>query len=119
MTVMARMTREVHGDVPVLVVEGEVDAANAGELTDTLRSMLSNASFAIVADISAVTYFDSAGLNALAVIHSELDRRQQHLHVVSPPGSRGHRLLEITRLDLVLAVHANLSDALEAAQAHT
>jgi anti-sigma B factor antagonist len=117
-TILAKMTREVHGDVPVLKIDGEIDAGNAAELTAELRTLLSNASFAIVADISGVTYFDSAGLNALAVVHSELDRRQQHLHVVAPPGTRGHRLLAITNLDRVLSVHEDLDHALRAARGH-
>jgi anti-anti-sigma factor len=118
LTILARMTAEVHEEVPVLKVEGEIDAANASEFASELRALVSNASFAIVADIAGVTYFDSAGLNALAVIQSELDRRQQHLHVVAPPGTRGHRLLAITNLDRVLTVHEDLDHALKAARGH-
>jgi anti-anti-sigma factor len=113
------MTRALHDDVPVLTVEGEVDAANAPNLSSELQAMLSNASFAIVADIAGVTYFDSAGLNALAVVHNELERRQQYLHVVAPPGSRARRLIDITRLDHVLTLHEDLTAALAAARSHT
>ncbi len=119
MTVMVTLTRALHDDVQVLTVEGEVDAANAPNFAGELQAMLSNASFAIVADISRVTYFDSAGLNALVVVHKELERRQQYFHVVAPPGSRARRLIDITRLDRVLTMHEDLQAALEAARAHT
>lgn len=118
MTEMATMTREVRDDLPVLLLEGEVDASNAPALAAELRSMLTNAVFAIVVDISQATYFDSAGLNALAVLDKELATRQQHLHVVAPPGSRARRILEVTRMDTVLALHDELPDAVEAARAH-
>lgn len=118
MSEIASMTRELQDDVPVLIVDGEVDASNAPELASELRAMLSNTSFAIVVDISGATYFDSAGLNALAMLQNELSTRQQQLHVVAPSGSRPQRLLAITRLDRVLALHAQRGDAVEAARAH-
>lgn len=119
MTEIARMTHELHDDVPVLVVEGEIDAANAPEFAGELRAMVSNASFAIVADIAGVTYFDSAGLNALAVLHNELNARQQSLHVVAPAGGRAHRLITITNLDRVLTLHDERAAAIAAARAES
>ena len=118
MTQMATMGRELHDDVAVLVVEGEIDASNTPELEAELRAMLSNASFAVVVDVSRVSYLDSAGLNTLAVLHRELDTRQQRLHVVAPQTSRAGRLLAITHLDSVLSVHEALRGAVDAARAH-
>jgi anti-anti-sigma factor len=115
---MASMAREVHDEVPVLVVEGEIDASNTPELSAEIRSMLSNAGFAVVVDVARVSYFDSAGLNALAVGDREFETRQQHLHVVAPPSSRPGRLLAITHLDSVLSVHDTLDGAVQAARAH-
>ena len=115
---LANLVTEVHEEVPVLVVEGEIDASNAPELAAELRSMLSNFSFALVVDISGATYMDSAALNTLAVLHNELKTRQQKLHIVAPPDSRIHRLLKITRLDSVLGLHETLPDAVETARAH-
>ncbi|KAA9378806.1 STAS domain-containing protein [Microbispora cellulosiformans] len=53
---------------PVLTVSGEIDMSNAGELDAALSGALSGVSVdgnALLVDLSAVEYLDSAGLTVL------------------------------------------------------
>lgn len=65
------------GTVPAVQVHGDVDAANAGDLSNALREL---AAPALIIDLSLVSYFDSAGF---AMIDRLLDEIQAVL-VVSP-----------------------------------
>ena len=76
-TTLARMVEEWHDEVPVARVEGEVDASNVHEMGERLRSLLTNRSIALVVDLTATTYLDSAGLNLLFALGEELRGRQQ------------------------------------------
>ena len=88
---IARVYEERHGEVAVAAVEGEIDSSNVGEIGDRVRAMLTNRSEALVIDLEQTHYIDSAGINLLFTLGTELDERQQRLLlVVAPsPGSRG------------------------------
>jgi anti-sigma B factor antagonist len=112
MTTLARMLEEWHDEVPVARVEGEVDASNVHEMGDRLRSLLTNRSMALVIDLSATTYLDSAGLNLLFALGEELRGRQQRLGLVVSEGSPISRMVGIVGLDRAVAVHPTLAEAL-------
>jgi anti-anti-sigma factor len=111
-TTLARMTQEWHDDMPVVRVEGEVDASNAHEVGDRLRSLLTNRSMALIVDLSATTYLDSAGLNLLFALGEELRGRQQRLGLVVPHGSPIERMVMLVGLDKAVSVDATLAEAI-------
>jgi anti-sigma B factor antagonist len=58
-----------HCGVPVIQIHGEVDAANATDLSSALREL---ASPALIFDLSLVGYFDSAGFAMIDRLLDEL-----------------------------------------------
>jgi anti-sigma B factor antagonist len=108
------IAEEWHATLPVARVSGEVDAANASELGARLRELVTNQSNGLIVDLTDTEYLDSAGINLLFTIGDELVARQQRLRVVVPPESPIARMLGITGLDHVHAVHATVAEALVA-----
>jgi anti-anti-sigma factor len=115
MSELARVSEEQHGNVAVAVVQGEIDASNRDALSHRLRAMLTNRSLALVVDLSATTYLDSAGINLLFEIGNELRERQQRLLVVVAEPSPIARMLAITGLNAAVPTHPTLDSALAAA----
>jgi anti-anti-sigma factor len=114
-TTLAHVDEEWHDEVPVARVQGEVDASNVHEMGERLRSLLTNRSVALVADLTATTYLDSAGLNLLFTLGEELRGRQQHLRLVVAEGSPISRMVTLVGLDKTVPVHPTLAEALRRA----
>jgi anti-sigma B factor antagonist len=111
-TTLARMVEEWHDEVPVARVDGEVDASNVHEMGERLRSLLTNRSLALVVDLSATTYLDSAGLNLLFSLGEEMRGRQQRLGLVVVESSPIARMVALVGLDKTVPVHPTLAEAL-------
>jgi anti-anti-sigma factor len=105
---------ERHEGTVVAVVEGEVDTASVGEVALKLRRIVENKLHRVVIDLAAVTYLDSAGINLLYAVGSDVRARQQELHLVVLPGSPIERMLHIVGADRAFPVHASLDEALAA-----
>ncbi len=117
MSALADLAEEWHDEVPVARVTGEVDVSNVGEIGDWMRGLLTNRSLAMVADLSATTYLDSAGINLLFALGEEMRGRQQRLLLVVADPSPISRMLSITGLDQAFPLHRTLAPALAAAAA--
>jgi anti-anti-sigma factor len=111
---LARIENEWHDEVPVARLQGEVDASNVKEIGDRLRGLMSNRSVALVIDLSATTYLDSAGINLLFELAEELRGRQQRLALVIAERSPIERMITLTGLDQTVPAHPTLPDALGA-----
>ena len=90
---------------------GEVDISHGAELLRSIK-LVSDGTERVVVDLSAVTFLDSSGLNALVSGQRALDGRGIGLRVVSPEDNPVRRVFEITQLTESLSVVASLSDAL-------
>jgi anti-anti-sigma factor len=115
MTVLVRVVEEQVGDVALVAVEGEIDTSNARDLALRLRGALTNRSHALVVDLGATTYIDSAGINELFALDAELRQRRQRLHLVVLPASLIARVVDITGMDRSIATHETREAALAAA----
>lgn len=94
------------GTVPAVQVHGEVDAANAAELSNSLREL---ASPDLIIDLSLVGYFDSAGF---AMIDRLLD--EVRVVVVISPDSVMRPAAELVNLpfyDSVADAHKSMGRA--------
>jgi anti-anti-sigma factor len=109
---LARVHEEPGEDISIATVEGEVDASNAGEVGGRLRTLLTNRSSVLLVDLTDTTYLDSAGINLMFALASELGHRQQQLRLVVPPGSQISRIVSMVGLDTVVATHATREAAL-------
>jgi anti-sigma B factor antagonist len=117
MSPLVRVAEEQVGDVTVVAIDGEIDASNARDVGERLRSALTNHSHALVVDLGQTTYIDSAGINVLFALDLELRQRRQHLHLVVRPASPIARMTGITGLDRAVATHPERDAALAAAVA--
>jgi len=101
----------VHDDVPVLAVGGEIDVYSAPELREKLLELSHGDHTTAVVDLSDVSFVDSTGLGVLV---SGLKRFREAggdlpLVVTQP---QILKVLEITGLSTVFAVHPTLAAAL-------
>ena len=108
---------DVHGDVLVVVVNGEHDIYTAPSLRERLEQGL-GAERGLVVDLSGATFLDSSILGALLEA-----RRQAHekglgfvVCLAEDPEPGVQRILEITGLVPVFPVVRGRDEALEAAR---
>ena len=116
MSVLARVLEQREGELPIAVVEGEIDASNAAEVRDRVRALLTNCSTALVVDLTRTSYLDSAGINMLFGLWAALEERRQELHLVVAPSSPIARVISITGLDAAVPTHPEREQALERAR---
>jgi anti-anti-sigma factor len=110
---LARITSEFDDKVPIVTIDGEIDASNASEVSERLRAAVHNRSPALVVDLTPTTYIDSAGLNLLFELGRELHERQLELHLVVAPVSPIARVVGIVGLNSAHPTHPTREAALE------
>ncbi len=104
---LATFAADTRGAAHVLVVGGELDVSNVGELAAALDAQ--GTAETVVVDLTEVTYLDSSTVEALIV----RARDGATLRLVCPPGSIVRRSLEILGIEHVMP----LADTLDAALA--
>ncbi len=114
MTTSAEVAVERHGEAVVAHLNGEVDMTNAAYVGDELRASVPNDAAALVVDLSATTYIDSAAIGLLFELARRLGRRRQALRLVVPDSSPLSRVLEITEIDTTAEIHETVDSALAA-----
>lgn len=103
--------RSVDG-VLVLEIAGELDLSTVPELVEALRDP--GDVKGVVVDLLLLDFMDSSGLHALLAARRRLHTDGKRLSVLCPLGSV-RRILELTGMETVLNVHAEMRDALAAA----
>jgi anti-sigma B factor antagonist len=101
------------GDVSVASVRGDVDLATAAEIEWSLLEAL-DASGALVVDLTATGYLDSAALAALHRVWLHSRDADGRVRVVAGDESFGRRILAITGLDGVLILAPSVGEAVSA-----
>jgi len=100
------------GGTVVAHVTGDVDMTNAAYLRDELLSSIPNDALALVLDITACRYLDSAAIEVLFDVSRRLGRRRQELRLVMPPESPLRRVIELTEVHTAAPVYESLDEAL-------
>jgi anti-sigma B factor antagonist len=100
------------GSYVAVRVMDDLDLESAPALTAELKAQLGPRP--IVLDLSDVEFMDSSGLGVLVGAHKEAAARGGAL-LLAAPGSRVHKVLKITKLHKVFAVHETVEQAVEAA----
>jgi anti-anti-sigma factor len=107
---------EVRPEAVLVHASGEIDSSTAGELRSRLESALEDAgaleSRLLVIDLQGVTYFGSAGLNAVLDCHKQGLRAGTTVRLVAENGLVV-RPIEVTNLDSLLDLYPTLPAALE------
>jgi anti-sigma B factor antagonist len=81
----------------ILVVRGEVDLATAGGFRHALQALVETGSSPARVDLSAVTFMDSSGINALVTVRRAAEEAGVELVLVAP-STHARTVLELTGL---------------------
>ncbi|MFC4053174.1 STAS domain-containing protein [Actinomadura syzygii] len=100
-----------HGDTAVVAVAGEIDLHTADTLRARLVELHGTGMRRLVADFAAVPFCDAAGLGALVAAHNQVSATGGEIALAGVRPAQ-LRLLRITGLDRLFAVHADVPDAL-------
>jgi anti-sigma B factor antagonist len=106
---------EAREDAIVVAVRGDVDSSTVDELVGNLMDALDMAGAQparlLIVDLEQVTFFGSAGLNAVLDTHEQGKTAGTAVRLVA---SHGQVLqpIEVTELDRVLDVYPTLSEAI-------
>ena len=90
---------------------GELDLSERNRLGDLLDSALAESSNLIV-DLDAVTFLDSTALSVLLRAHREAEQQGGRV-TLARPSDAARKILRITQLDRVMAVHDTVESAIE------
>ena len=99
----------------VATVAGEIDMSNAVRVRERIAGFVTPQDWAVVLDLSELTFIDSAGLYSISVLAELLEERRQRLFLCVPPGGSIARTVELVALHSV-SIHADRDLALAAAQ---
>jgi anti-anti-sigma factor len=111
-TTHARIAVERRGGAIVARLEGEVDMTNSSYVREELLASVPNDTLALVVDLEGCRYLDSAAIEVIFDLSRRLGRRRQELRLVLPASSPLKRVLTLTDVDSVAAVHETLDSAL-------
>lgn len=89
--------------------EARIDAFGAIKFKEHMRNLIGDGHKRVILDLTNVTFVDSSGLGALVAIHKLLSpNRKLELASLAPAVTR---VLQLTHMDQVFPIHANISDA--------
>jgi anti-sigma B factor antagonist len=105
---------QVLGNCVVIHVRGELDLATSTMLQQYLVDQLNEDHSEVVVDLTQVGFVDSTALSALIVAYHKATKLGGGLHLAGATGE-ARKVLDITQLDVVLDLHEDVGDAIEAA----
>jgi anti-anti-sigma factor len=94
----ARVEAEAEDGQVRIVVRGEVDLQNAGDVEAQLTEAISNQATMVSIDLADVAYLDSAGLRMLFHLVDRLATLQIAVELVTPLRSPSRRVIELSGL---------------------
>jgi anti-anti-sigma factor len=101
-----------HDHIVVARITGEVDLSNCKQIQDTLESSVNTDHAALVLDLGATTYFDSAGVRLVFQLAERLRARRQALAVVLGDNEIIQRVAELTSIADHVPCHSTVDAAL-------
>jgi anti-sigma B factor antagonist len=98
------------GEIATLPLPAEVDVTNAQRVLEDLTAALGNGAKVLIADMSATTFCDSAGVAALVHARQKAVANQARLRIVTQSPAV-QRVLSLTSVDTLIPVFPTLDDA--------
>jgi anti-sigma B factor antagonist len=101
-------------DVSVVLVKGELDQANAGDLRRPLLETISAGTHAVMIDLTDCGFVDSTGLGVIVEAWKILQDRNGNSAALTIccPEPEVRRLLEVTGLDQAIMVRESRDEAI-------
>lgn len=113
---------EIRPDAVVVGAKGEVDSVTVNQLVAQLDAGLKAAAThtarLLIIDLRALTYFGSAGLNAVLECHQQGIQTRTTVRLVADHNLVA-RVIQVTNMDSVLKLYRTVSDALDASHPAT
>ena len=100
------------GDVPVVVLRGELDFDEAPTFGRVLEELLSEGERKVVVDLSELTFIDSSGISVL-VGAARAAVAEQGTLVVAAPSPHVQRVFDIVNVSTLVDVEPSLESALQ------
>lgn len=92
-------------------VTGDIDAANAQDVRDSVSAKLTTSFAALIFDLGNVQYIDSAGVRMLIELRHRLEGRSVPMLIVRTPRSSTAKLLDIVGLTAAGCVYDDVAAA--------
>jgi anti-sigma B factor antagonist len=102
-----------HERVVVARLTGEIDLSNANSIEAAIAEATPNHVLALILDVSALDYLDSAGIHLIYKLREKLRARGQTLRLVIPPQSPANDALRLAGVSR----NVDTAETLEAAMA--
>jgi anti-sigma B factor antagonist len=102
-------------DVMIVYCQGRIVYRDEAAALSRLVSQVIENRGKVLLDLSGVSFIDGAGMGELVLLHSWAQSKNAELKCASP-SALVRELFDITNLNSVLEIHADLNDALAAFQ---
>ena len=102
------------GEQAVVTAPAEIDAANAGEIRQALLAAASHDAAVLIIDMSATTFCDSAGVQAIIDTYNQAAATHTQLRLVA---TAVLRILTLVGVDQLTPIYPTLEAALAGAPA--
>lgn len=99
--------------VVIARLTGEIDLSNADSIESAIAEATPNHALALILDVGALDYLDSAGIHLIYKLREKLRARGQSLRLVIPPDSPANDALRLAGVSR----NVDTTDSLEAAMA--
>jgi anti-sigma B factor antagonist len=113
---LADVALERTDELIVATVVGEIDMSNAVRVRERIAGFVTPEDWAVVLDLSELTFIDSAGLSAVSMLAELLAERRQRLFLCVTPNGSIARTVELVGLH-TMSIHGDLDLAVAAAKA--
>lgn len=107
--------REPTTEAVVVGFPDQFDISNAGDLAEQMRAAIGPGVSAVVADLTATAYCDSAGLRIIVLAYDWAKADNVELRLAVPPGAP-LAVMELIGLDQLLSIYPSLDKALAGQQ---
>ncbi|HEX2070084.1 MAG TPA: STAS domain-containing protein [Thermoleophilaceae bacterium] len=116
MSTTADIGIERRGEWIVARLGGELDMTNCSYVRDELMRSIPGSADGLVVDLSTTVYLDSAAIELLFELARRLGRHRQGLRIAMPGDSPLRRVIELTDVRAVAAVHPTVDAAVASGQ---
>jgi anti-anti-sigma factor len=105
---------ERHQATLVASLTGEIDITNADDVGTRIATAVSDDDTRhVVMDLSSLRFLDSSGIRMVIGLARQVEAGGGAVTLVVPEGSPLWRILDITRMDQIVAIHGSLQAALD------
>jgi anti-sigma B factor antagonist len=110
---LADFSIELVDRIVVVRLVGEVDMSNAGELGSVISDRVTNEMLGLALDVTNLEYIDSAGIQLVFELRTQLKNRGQEMRLVVPAGATIAKTLQIVDIPRIVGVSESTQEATE------